>query len=203
MEGKVGVVATEVEAIGRHGRHRLTRRRYVATFGDADRIGGLTDAAAHTLGGDRAPQQTVLGDGAEWITTQASRHVPEATTMLDGSHVDRAVPKAIRAARPGTANKEVRRQAHQTIPALLWVGDVDGAVTALQALLPADAPPPATLTETITYLQLAGAAGLDWRLSCLAGSWRAHRPRHGRAGSRARDQSPDDAARDALASSQC
>jgi hypothetical protein len=33
------------------------------------------------------------------------------------------------------------------------VGDVDGAVAALQTLRPADEPPPATLTETITYLQ--------------------------------------------------
>ena len=107
MEGKVGVVATEVEAIGRHGRHRLTRRRYVATFGDADRIGDLTYAAAHTLGGDRAPQQTVLGDGAAWIKTQASRHFPEATTILDWSHVDRAVHKAIRAARPGSTQNPV------------------------------------------------------------------------------------------------
>jgi len=36
MEGKVGVVATGVEAVGKHGRHRLTPRRYVATFGDSD-----------------------------------------------------------------------------------------------------------------------------------------------------------------------
>jgi len=153
MEGKVGVVATEADAIGRHGRHRLSRRRYVATFGDAARVGVLTYASAHALGGAHAAQQTVLGDGAAWIKTQAALHFPDATTILDWPHIDRAIHKAIRAARPGTANKVVRRQAHQAIPALVWVGDVDGAVAALQALLPTDEPAPATLTETITYLQ--------------------------------------------------
>jgi len=42
MEGKVGVVATETEAVGCRGRRRLSRRRYVATFGEADRVGRLT-----------------------------------------------------------------------------------------------------------------------------------------------------------------
>ena len=41
MAGKIGVVATEVEPVGRHGRQRLTRRRYVATFGDAAQVGSL------------------------------------------------------------------------------------------------------------------------------------------------------------------
>lgn len=153
MEGKVGVVATEVEAVGRRGRHRLTRRRYVATFDDADRVGRLTYAAAHAIGGDRAPRQTVLGDGAEWIKTQAALHFPDATTILDWPHLARAVHKAIRAARPGPANRALRREAHRAIPALLWHGDVDGAGLALGALLPAGAAPPSAVTETLAYIQ--------------------------------------------------
>lgn len=101
MEGKVGVVATEREAIGRRGRQRLARRRYVATFGDGDRVGLLAHAAARALGGDRAPRQAVLGDGADWIKTQAALHFPDATTILDWAHLERAVHKAIRATRPG------------------------------------------------------------------------------------------------------
>ncbi len=153
MEGKVGIVATEVAPVGQHGRHRLVQRRYVATFRDAEQVGLLTYAAAHALGGERALRQTVLGDGADWIKTQAALHFPEATTILDWPHLARAVHRAIRAARPGAAHKEVRRQAHRAVPALLWGGDVDGAVTALLAMLPADTPVPAAVAETITYLQ--------------------------------------------------
>ena len=70
MEGKVGVVATEIQDIGR-GRRRLSRRRYVATFGDSERLGVLAYAAASELGGEEAKRQQVLGDGAGWIKTQA------------------------------------------------------------------------------------------------------------------------------------
>ena len=152
MEGKVGVVATAVEPIGRRGRHRLAQRRSVATFGTAARVGLLTYAAARALDGDRAAHQPVLGDGAGWIKTQTALHVPEATTILDWPQLARAVHKAIRAARPGTANTALRRDAHQTIPALLWRGDVDGARAALAALPPPnDASSPIVL-ETLTYL---------------------------------------------------
>ena len=49
----------------------LNRRRYVATFGAASEVGLLTYAAACDLGATEAPQQVVLGDGADWIKTQA------------------------------------------------------------------------------------------------------------------------------------
>ena len=166
MEGKVGVVATEMEAVGRHGRHRLTRRRYVATFDDADQVGQLTYAAAQALGGDGAPRQTVLGDGAEWIKTQATLHFPNATLILDWPHLERAVHRAIRAARPGVANKDLRRHAHQQIPALLWTGDVEGAVAALTALPPPEAPIPPRVAETLTYLHAQRAWIGDY------GAWR-------------------------------
>ena len=152
MEGKVGVVATEVEAVGGRGRQRLVRRRYVATFGAGERLGQLAYAAAHALGGDQAAHQTVLGDGAAWIKTQAALHFPEATTILDWPHLARAVQKAIRATRPGAANKTIRREAHQTIPALLWRGDVAGASRALAALPPPDAAPIPAVVEILTYL---------------------------------------------------
>jgi hypothetical protein len=145
MEGKVGVVATETEAVG--------RRRYVATFGDADLLGRLTYAAAQTLGGDRARRQTVLGDGASWIKAQAALHFPAATTILDWGHVERAVHKAIRAARPGATNRTLRRAAHETIPGLLWQGKGDEAVAALEALRPPDGERVAALEETRTYLR--------------------------------------------------
>lgn len=158
MEGKVGVVATEAEPVGRRGRRRLTRRRYVATFADADVVGALAYAAAAALDGEQAHRQTVVGDGAEWIKTQATLHFPTATGILDWGHLERAVHKAIRAARPGRANRELRRRAHQLIPALLWDGEVAAAATELADLLPAGAEPVVALDEALTYL----ATQRDW-----------------------------------------
>jgi hypothetical protein len=167
MEGKVGVVATEAEPVGRRGRQRLARRRYVATFGDAERIGLLTYAAAHALGGEHARRQTVLGDGADWIKTQADLHFPEATAILDWPHLARTVHKAIRAALPGAANAERRQQARCEIPALLWDGEVEAAATELADLLPADAEPVAALTDALGYLATQRAWLGDYR------AWRA------------------------------
>jgi hypothetical protein len=45
MEGKIGVVASQVAAVGKRGRHRLSQRRYVTTFGPAEELGTLTYAA--------------------------------------------------------------------------------------------------------------------------------------------------------------
>ncbi len=101
MEGKIGVVASQVEAVGKHGRHRLTKRRYVATFGPAEDVGMLTYAAACELGAIEANQQVVLGDGAEWIKTQAAEHFPDAVKVLDWPHVWRKVRAAVRAVQPG------------------------------------------------------------------------------------------------------
>jgi hypothetical protein len=152
MEGKVGVVATEVQPVGRRGRQRLVRRRYVATFGDADRLGALAYAAAHGLGGEHAARQTALGDGADWIKAQAALHFPTATTILDWPHLARVVHRAIRAARPGHANQEVRRRASALIPALRWDRAVEAAATELADLPPAGAEPVAAVEAALTSL---------------------------------------------------
>jgi hypothetical protein len=153
MEGKVGVVATEVEAIG-HGRRRLSRRRYVATFGDSVRLGTLAYAAAYSLGGEEAKRQQVLGDGADWIKTQADLHFPRALKSLDWGHVERVVHKAIRAALPGGANRTRRKELHASIPEQLWNGGVEGALAALARLGPAEGREPiAALEEAIGYIQ--------------------------------------------------
>jgi hypothetical protein len=153
MEGKVGVVATGRETVGQHGRHRLTPRRYVATFGSSAQVGALAYAAAVALGGDGAPEQFVLGDGAEWIKTQADLHFPAARGILDWAHVSRAVHKAIRAARPGAALRSLRRALHQQVSDALWHGDLAATLAALQALRPAPpADPIPALEDTLQYL---------------------------------------------------
>ena len=152
MEGKVGVVATGSQAIGQE-RHRLTPRRYVATFGSSAQVGALTYTAAVALGGDRAPAQVVLGDGAEWIKTQRALHFPAAIAILDWPHVARRLHTAIRAARPGVARRAERRALHRTIPEHLWHGRVDDTVAALRGLRPADgAESVAALEEGLTYV---------------------------------------------------
>jgi len=153
MEGKVGGVATEVEPIG-GGRRRLVQRRYVATFGDSERVGALTYAAAQVLGGDEAHAQVVLGDGAGWIKTQTALHFPTATTILDWPHAARAMHRAIRAARPGARGRAARRELYQALGKHLWHGEVDAALEALRVLRPAaDAEPVPALEETIEYLE--------------------------------------------------
>jgi hypothetical protein len=153
MEGKVGVVATGVAPMGKHGRQRLTPRRYVATFGPSEQLGPLAGAAAVALEGYAARDQVVVGDGAEWIKAQAAEHFPDAVGILDWAHVARAVHKAIRAACPGPANRARRHELHQQIPHALWYGDLEAALAQLRALRPAaPAEPIAVLEETLRYL---------------------------------------------------
>jgi hypothetical protein len=84
MEGKIGLVASQVEPVGTHGRRRLSQRRSVATFGEVWEVGQLTYAAACALGATQAQQQVVLGDGADWIKTQANEHFPDAVKSWTG-----------------------------------------------------------------------------------------------------------------------
>lgn len=73
----------------------------MATFGPAEAIGQLTYAAACELHATEAKQQVVLGDGAEWIKTQANEHFPDAVKILDWPHLFRKIRDAVRALQPG------------------------------------------------------------------------------------------------------
>jgi hypothetical protein len=150
MEGKVGVVATGQVACGRD-RQRLWPRRYVGTFASASVLGTQAYAAACQLEGDRASEQIVVGDGAEWIKTQAARHFPQATTILDWPHVARVLHRAIRAARPGRRQRALRRTLHRELPELVWHGQAQTARAVLMDLQVA-AEPAAALETAISYL---------------------------------------------------
>src|SRR5206468_1989123 len=113
MEGKVAVVCSEVEDLpmptaspafswSRRGarraprqRHRLARRRYVATFASSAHLGNLAAAAAQTVSPDAKRPVVVLADGAKWIKTEQARHFPQATCILDWAHLWREVRYAI------------------------------------------------------------------------------------------------------------
>jgi len=155
MEGKIGVVASQVEPVGKRGRHRLAKRRYVATFGSADELGRLSYAAACELEATEARHQVVLGDGADWIKTQATEHFPEAVKVLDWSHLWRKVRDAVRALHPGkrVARRAWRREQDEVLLPLLWQGQQEQALTYLQRLRPTSAEVSAALEEALRYLE--------------------------------------------------
>jgi hypothetical protein len=153
MEGKVGVVASEVEPIGQ-GRHRLSRRRYVATFGTSERLGELAYAAAQELDGEVARTKVALGDGAEWIKTEVDKHFPEAVRILDWAHLARSVHRAIRQARSGSKHRAERKELHQVVSEALWHGQVDEALARLISLRPGEGQEPVrALEKAISYIQ--------------------------------------------------
>jgi hypothetical protein len=153
MEGKVGVVASEMEPIGR-GRHRLSRRRYVATFGASERLGELTYAAAEDLDGEVARTKVALGDGAGWIKTEVDRHFPEAHRILDWAHLARSVQRAIRQARSGAKHRTERKELYQAVSEALWHGRIDEALARLVGLRPGEGQEPVkALEEAIGYLE--------------------------------------------------
>ena len=174
MEGKVAVVCSQVEdlpmptycttfADWRHRaprhpprqRHRLARRRYIATFGPSKQIGQQAKAAAHRLCGDLARPVVVIADGAEWIKKEQGKHFSQATCILDWAHLWREVRGAIYAAaraKPLSASeRDYQLFVHRS---WLWHGHVDQAVQGLRRLtegLPAEALKP--LKEAIRYLE--------------------------------------------------
>jgi hypothetical protein len=155
MEGKIGVVASQVKPVGKHGRHRLSRRRYVATFGPAQEVGMLSYAAACELGATEAHQQVVLGDGADWIKTQAEEHFPEAVKILDWPHLWRKVQAAVRAVQPGKrpARRAWRKAQYEVLLPLLWTGECAQALQQLQRLRPSSGDRPSALEDAIRFLE--------------------------------------------------
>lgn len=155
MEGKVGVMVSEVEPLGRRGRRRMTSRRYVATFEPSSVLGTLSYAATCTLGAEQARRQVVVGDGADWIKTEADLHFPQAVKILDWPHLWRKIHAAIRAVRPGRskAARQGRKEQYELLTPLLWHGQVDAALAHLRALRKACAQEPIDpLEEAITYV---------------------------------------------------
>lgn len=173
MEGKVAVVCGQMEDLplsepsatfswSQRGarrppkrRHRLSQRRYVATFGPAKQLGQLAAAAAQDVREGRARQVVMLADGAQWIKTEQARHFPQAVCILDWAHLWREVRHAIRvAARAKTLSARQRDYQLSLHRSWLWHGEVDQAVQGLRDLgtdLPAEALE--AIQKAITYLQ--------------------------------------------------
>jgi hypothetical protein len=155
MEGKIAVLASQMEAVGKRGRHRLSRRRYVATFGPAEEVGWLAYAAACELGATEALQQVVLGDGADWIKTQADMHFPDALKVLDWPHLWRKVQAAVRAVQPGKrpTRRAWRKAQYEVLLPLLWTGERAQALAHLDRLRSSSGEVPPALEDAIRYLE--------------------------------------------------
>jgi len=173
MEGKVAVVCSQVADLpmpppsatfswSQRGvrrvpkkRHRLLKRRYVATFGPAGQLGQLAEAAAKRVREGPAPHVIVLADGAQWIKAEQARHFPKALCILDWAHLWREVSHAIRvAARAKSLSKRERDYQLLLHRSWLWHGEVDHALHGLRTLATGLlAEPLETVTKAMTYLQ--------------------------------------------------
>jgi hypothetical protein len=174
MEGKVAVVCSQMEDLplpvfdttfswSKRGgprkpprqRHRLAKRRYVATFGSSRQLGQQAKAAAQELDAAPARPVVVIADGAEWIKKEQGKHFAQATCILDWAHLWREVSRAIMAAARAKAlpQKERDFQLHFH-RSCLWLGNVDQALQGLRRLatdLPAEALKP--LQKAIRYVE--------------------------------------------------
>lgn len=174
MEGKVAVVCAQMEDLpmpvydttfswSKRGgprkpprqRHRLSTRKYVATFGSSRLIGVQARAAAQELDTDLARPTVVLADGAEWIKKEQQRHFPQATGILDWAHLWREVRHAIlTAARAKGLSEQARDYQLFLQRTRLWLGSIDLALQGLRDLakdVPAESLKP--IQEAIRYLE--------------------------------------------------
>lgn len=118
-------------------------------------MGTLTYAAACELGATEAAQQVVLGDGADWIKTQADAHFPDAVKILDWPHLWRKIRDAVRAVQSGkqAAKRAWRKAQYEVLLPLLWGGERAQALTYLHSLRPLTGEVPAALQDAIRYLE--------------------------------------------------
>lgn len=150
MEGKVGVVHAGSERIGR-ARTRLRARRYAATFGGVTAFGPLVTAAIEQRNGYEAVEQTLLGDGAEWIWTLGRAILGEATAVLDRWHLADAQTRALRRAVPEEGE---RAEWAERLTAGLETGDVAEALAVLAELAEqVTAPAAPAVAEFTTFLR--------------------------------------------------
>lgn len=154
MEGKVAVVCSQLadlpmrtysttfswseRGVPRYPprqRHRLVKRRYVATFGPSRQLGQQAKATAHRLCDDPSRPVVVVADGAEWIKKEQGKHFPQATCILDWAHLWREVSHAIRAAARAKPLSERQRDYQLYLHRFwLWHGGVDQALQGLRDL---------------------------------------------------------------------
>ena len=100
----------------------------------------------------------VLGDGADWIKTQASEHFPDAVKILDWPHLWRKIRDAVRACQPGKrpARRAWRKAQYEILLPLHGPGEREEALRHLRNLRPPAREVPPPLEEAIRYLETQG-----------------------------------------------
>lgn len=93
----------------------------------------------------------MLGDGADWIKTQAQEHFPDAVKILDWPHLWRTIRNAVRAVQPGhrPARRAWRKAQYEVLLPRLGAGERLGALTHLHRLRPASGEMPPALEDAI------------------------------------------------------
>ena len=114
-----------------HPRARYVQRRYCATFASSAHLGRQAGHAARSMG---LVPHVVLADGANWIKTEAGRHFPGATCILDWPHLWRTVRKAITQTALEQQQSSAWKQAQsKQIKKWLWRGKVELVIARLQS----------------------------------------------------------------------
>jgi len=108
----------------------------VATFQNSSVLGQLAYVATCALGAQEAHRQVVVGDGADWIKTEADLHFPQATKILDWSHPWGKIRDAIRAVGPGQSKvqRAWRKEQYEKLQPLLWQEHVEATLAHLLTL---------------------------------------------------------------------
>lgn len=93
----------------------------------------------------------MLGDGADWIKTQAEEHFPEAVKILDWPHLWRKIRDAVRSLQPGKrADRRAWRKAqYEVLLALVWQGEREQASRHLQGVHSTTGDVPTPMEEAI------------------------------------------------------
>ena len=136
-------------------RHRLARRRYVATFASSKQLGLQAEAATRSLNEDPTRPVVVIADGANWIKTEQKRHFPQATCILDWAHLWREVSRALRAVGRAKGLSAKERQYQSCLyRSWLWSGCIDLALKRLRNLrVGLETEPLERLNQAITYVE--------------------------------------------------
>jgi len=132
-EGKIGFLCTdEREPVGRKGRLRIPRKRYISSYENSAVFGSRVYAEAVKMGMRKYVEVILLGDGARWIREVRIQCFPYAIYILDWYHLHRKVCRAFRYAFP--KDKALRSKLRRPITKLLWKGQKEEALKLLEEL---------------------------------------------------------------------
>ena len=125
---------------------------YVAAIETAEEFGRRIYLEAVHRGWNRAKQQVVLGDGAEWIRNLARMHFPDAIHIVDLFHARQHLWEVARALFPNDAEQQkIWMNVHQKH--MLDEGKIEDLVAALRSLDPVSPKVAEKISEEADYFE--------------------------------------------------